>query len=48
MISAPRARILRSELAARHGTLTGAWAEGLADVTLASYDPVAVTVLFPA
>jgi superfamily II DNA or RNA helicase len=43
-----RLEALRTELSERHTTLGGDWARGLADVELASYDPVAATILFPA
>jgi superfamily II DNA or RNA helicase len=37
----------RAGLAARHSRLDGAWAAGLEDVRVASWDPVAITILFP-
>lgn len=41
-------RRLGDELAQRHTTLEGDWAAGLEDVKAASWDPLALTILFPA
>ena len=38
---------LRSDLGQRHASLRGEWASGLEQIELASFDPVAITVLFP-
>ena len=38
---------LRSELGQRHASLRGEWAVGLERIELASFDPIAITILFP-
>jgi hypothetical protein len=37
----------RVGIAERHSRLDGAWAAGLEDVRVASWDPVAISILFP-
>jgi hypothetical protein len=44
---ADRLETLRVEMRERHSSLRGEWALGLEHIELASFDPVAITILFP-